>query len=47
MTTEAKIDHMSVAVLGLLTIVAFGSWYYAFGVLLGPIRLDPIRLDTG
>jgi predicted MFS family arabinose efflux permease len=28
--------------LGLVTIVAYGSWYYAFGVL-----LDPIRVDTG
>lgn len=28
--------------LGIVTICAYGSWYYAFGVL-----LDPIRLDTG
>ena len=35
-----KIDHLSVAVLGVLTICAYGSWYYAFGVLLDPIRLD-------
>ena len=37
-----RLDHAAIAVLGLLTIVAYGSWYYAFGVL-----LDPIRLDTG
>lgn len=40
--TRSKIDHLSVAVLGVLTICAYGSWYYSFGVL-----LDPIRLDTG
>jgi predicted MFS family arabinose efflux permease len=31
-----------VGVLGLLTIAAYGSWYYSFGVL-----LDPIIADTG
>ena len=36
------VDHRSIAILGLVTICAYGSWYYAFGVL-----LDPIRLDTG
>ncbi len=36
------IDHRAIALLGLVTIVAYGSWYYAFGVL-----LDPIRIDTG
>ncbi|MGI9595226.1 MAG: MFS transporter [Acidimicrobiales bacterium] len=36
------IDHVAIGLLGLVTIVAYGSWYYAFGVL-----LDPIRLDTG
>jgi len=37
-----KIDHVSIGVLGVLTICAYGSWYYSFGVL-----LDPIRSDTG
>ncbi len=36
------LDHRSLAILGLLTICAYGSWYYAFGVL-----LDPIKTDTG
>lgn len=31
-----------VALLGLVTITVYGAWYYTFGVL-----LDPIRLDTG
>ncbi|MGH1489655.1 MAG: MFS transporter [Acidimicrobiales bacterium] len=34
--------HGAIALLGLVTIVAYGSWYYAFGVL-----LDPIRIATG
>ena len=37
-----KIDHVSIAILGVLTICAYGSWYYSFGVL-----LEPIRSDTG
>jgi len=37
-----KIDHASIGLLGILTICAYGSWYYSFGVL-----LDPIRRDTG
>ncbi len=37
---SAKIDHLSIGVLGVLTICAYGSWYYAFGVLLDPIRID-------
>jgi MFS family permease len=32
-----------VAILGLLTIVAYGSWFYGFGVLLDDLRVD---LDT-
>ncbi len=36
------VDHRSLGLLGLATICAYGCWYYAFGVL-----LDPIRLDTG
>ena len=39
---QGTIDHRSVAVLGVLTICAYGCWYYAFGVL-----LDPIIDDTG
>ena len=31
-----------VSLLGWLTIVAYGTWSYAFGVL-----LEPIKLDTG
>ena len=38
----ARIDHRSIAILGLVTICSYGCWYYAFGVL-----LDPIRTDTG
>jgi len=38
----AKIDHPSIAILGVLTICAYGSWYYSFGVL-----LEPIQADTG
>ncbi len=37
-----RIDHVAVAVLGLVTIAAYGSWYYAFGVL-----FDPILTATG
>ena len=40
--SETKIDHVSIGVLGVLTICAYGSWYYSFGVL-----LEPIRSDTG
>ncbi|MDA9241648.1 MFS transporter [bacterium] len=40
--SETKIDHVSIGVLGVLTICAYGSWYYSFGVL-----LEPIRRDTG
>jgi predicted MFS family arabinose efflux permease len=37
---NAKIDHRSIGILGVLTICAYGSWYYSFGVLLGPIQAD-------
>lgn len=37
-----EVNHLPVAALGILTICVYGSWYYSFGVL-----LDPIRLDTG
>jgi len=39
-TEPAKIDHRSIAVLGALTICAYGCWYYSFGVLLNPIKAD-------
>lgn len=39
---KTAVDHRAVALLGLVTIAAYGTWWYAFGVL-----LDPIRLDTG
>lgn len=39
---KPAINHLAIAMLGLVTISAYGSWYYAFGVL-----FDPIRLDTG
>jgi MFS family permease len=39
---RAPLDHGRIAVLGLVTISAYGAWYYAFGVL-----LDPIVEDTG
>ncbi len=31
---------VSVAALGLLTITSYGSWFYAFGILIGPIGAD-------
>ncbi|NNF53225.1 MAG: MFS transporter [Acidimicrobiales bacterium] len=39
MSDRARIDHRSVAILGVVTICSYGTWYYAFGVLLDPIRL--------
>jgi len=36
------VNHRLTAILGIVTICAYGAWYYSFGVL-----LDPIRLDTG
>ncbi|MFQ5557869.1 MAG: MFS transporter, partial [Acidimicrobiales bacterium] len=42
MTRRRSLDHLSVGLLGLVTISAYGSWYYAFGAL-----LDSIRDDTG
>lgn len=40
--TRSMVPHWRIAVLGLITISVYGSWYYAFGVL-----LDPIIADTG
>ncbi len=39
---DAGFPHLTIVLLGLVTISAYGAWYYAFGVLLVPI-LD----DTG
>lgn len=39
---RGEVDHLSIGILGILTICAYGSWYYSFGVL-----LDPIQTDTG
>lgn len=36
--------NVAVSLLGVLTIVAYGSWFYGFGVLLDDLRTD---LDTG
>lgn len=40
--TRTKIPAFRVAVLGIITITVYGSWYYSYGVL-----LDPIIEDTG
>ena len=37
-----RFPHGTIALLGLITIAAYGTWYYAFGIL-----LDPILSDTG
>lgn len=42
MTGRGRFPHRAVSLLGLLTIVGYGSWYYSFGVL-----LEPILDDTG
>lgn len=42
MTSTETLPHGRIAVLGLITISVYGSWFYAFGVL-----LDPIIADTG
>lgn len=42
MSEHAPINHVAVGALGVITISAYGSWYYAFGVL-----LDPVRESTG
>ena len=39
---DAGFPHLTIVLLGLVTISAYGAWYYAFGVL-----LDPILADTG
>ena len=43
MTRESgQIPNVRIGLLGIITIAVYGSWYYAFGVL-----LDPIIADTG
>ncbi|MEM1335092.1 MAG: hypothetical protein AAGG08_16705, partial [Actinomycetota bacterium] len=37
---ETSRGWAGVAALGLLTITAFGTWFYAFGVLIDPITAD-------
>ncbi|NNE96005.1 MAG: MFS transporter [Acidimicrobiales bacterium] len=41
-STREPFPWWNVSLLGVLTIAAYGSWYYSFGVL-----LDPIVADTG
>lgn len=36
------VNHRLTAILGIVTICTYGAWYYSFGVL-----LDPIKIDTG
>ncbi len=40
--SDVGLNHRVLAMLGAVTICAYGSWYYSFGVL-----LDPIKEDTG
>lgn len=40
MRGSAKPGWVGVAALGVLTITAYGSWFYGFGVLIGPIHDD-------
>lgn len=42
MTETDRFPWGAVSLLGILTIVGYGSWYYSFGVL-----LEPILTDTG
>lgn len=39
--------HVRIGLLGLTTIVAYGTWYYAYGVLLDPIIADTGWSETG
>ena len=38
--TDARRSWAAIAALGLVTITAYGSWFYAFGILIDPIHLD-------
>ena len=42
MASERPLPLRATAVLGLVTIIGFGAWFYGYGVL-----LEPIRRDTG
>lgn len=37
-----RLNHPAIAALGMVTVCCYGTWYYAFGVL-----LDPILADSG
>jgi len=39
-TASAVRGWASISALGLVTITAYGSWFYAFGILIDPIHLD-------
>ena len=39
-TEQGTAVSARIALLGVLTIVSYGSWYYGFGVLLGDIGRD-------
>lgn len=36
-TSAPRLRHGLIAVLGIVTICCYGAWYYAFGVLIGPV----------
>ena len=42
-----RFPHGTILVLGLITIAAYGAWFYAFGVLLDPILADTGWSETG
>ena len=42
MSAAGRLPHLTIGLLGVVTICTYGSWYYSFGVL-----LDPIIEDTG
>ena len=42
MSEGIRLPHLTIGLLGIVTICVYGSWYYSFGVL-----LDPIIADTG
>jgi len=42
MPSKERVDHRTIALLGIETICVYGAWWYSFGVL-----LDPILSDTG
>jgi len=41
-TAETRRSWVAIGALGVVTITAYGSWFYAFGIL-----IDPIHEDTG